>query len=162
MPRKSQRIERLLFRFLFLSLAGWALSALRGETARGKRAAEPAREPEFVRPEIRGRAKLEHWEEGRTPPSRRRAALAMTFSVIFFAGAALTAGAGDQGSKLLEENAELTAAAEESAAPAEQPAAPEVPAEPAPAEPEPAPEAAPAPEVAPEAEASAPERTGAR
>jgi len=164
MPR-NDGIKRFLFRLFFLSLAGWALNALRGESRRDDDREQPLeREREFVRPAIAGRAKLEHWEEGRTPPSRRRAALALTFSTLFFAGAALTAGAGDQAAKMLENATKTTTAADEAAAPtgdaaptggpaAEAEAAPA--AEPA-AEAAPAPEAAPSPEAAPEA-APAPE-----
>jgi outer membrane biosynthesis protein TonB len=162
MPRKSHRIQRILFRLFFLSLAGWALNALRRDGARLDDDVESPCEPDFVRPEIGGRAKLEHWEDGRMSPRRRRAAMALTFSAIFFAGATLTAGAGDQAAKLLENADEQTALASESAAPTGDAASPSAEPEAAPApeavpeaapeaQPDAAPEAAPAPESTPEA-----------
>lgn len=88
------------------------------------------------------------------PTSRpaRRLALAATFTVLFFAGASFTAGAGDQMVKLLEEDAaaleaeQSEAAQLEGAQPADAPAemrapeaaAAEAPVEPPPAEPVPA------------------------
>ena len=103
----------------------------------------------------------------------RRFAYAAAFTTLFFAGAAFTAGAGDQMVRLADEDAAALEAAQlntppaaeaelapEDAAPAAAPEAPaetpaaEAPAEtaaaePAPAEPAPAPEASPAPEAAP-------------
>ncbi len=102
-------------------------------------------------------------------PRRRpakRFALAAAFSTLFFAGAAFTAGAGDQMVRLMDEDAaaleaaELMGIPEADAQPAPEAAAPEAaepeaaPAEPAPAEAAPA-EAAPAPEAAPAAEPAA-------
>nr|MDQ3822731.1 hypothetical protein [Actinomycetota bacterium] len=102
MPRTSHRIQRFLFRLFFLSLAGYVLGALRRDGSVRDERVEPVREPDFVRPEVTGRTKLEHWEDGRMSPSRRRTTLALTFSAIFFAGASLTAGAGDQAARMLE------------------------------------------------------------
>jgi hypothetical protein len=108
---------------------------------------------------------------GRRSP--KRFALAAAFSTLFFAGAAFTAGAGDQMVRLTDEDAaaleaaQLTGSPAEGVAPDPESAAPEAapeaapaqeapaeappveaaPAEPAPAE-EPAAEAAPAPEAA--------------
>ncbi len=83
-----------------------------------------------------------------------RFALAAAFTTLFFAGAAFTAGAGDQAVRLADEDAaaleaaqNLELAPEDAAATAEAPAAEAVPAEPA-AEPA-APEAAPAEQAAP-------------
>ena len=110
---------------------------------------------------------------------RRRFAYAATFATLFFAGAAFTAGAGDQMVRLADEDAAALEAAQLSTPPATEAAlapedtapaaAPEAPAEtsaaeapaeaapapePAPAEVAPAPEAAPAPAAEPAAEPS--------
>ena len=82
---------------------------------------------------------------GQAAPRRRpagRFALAATFSTLFFAGAAFTAGAGDQAARLVEEDA----ATLEPAQPLEPSAEPEI-------APDPAAEQAAAPEAAPEAAA---------
>ena len=90
------------------------------------------------------------------PRPARRVALAAAFTVLFFAGASFTAGAGDQMVKLMEEDAAaveaaaLEAAADPVDAPAEVPAPEQAaPAEAAPAEPAPE-EATPAEAVAAE------------
>jgi hypothetical protein len=113
---------------------------------------------------------------------RKRFALAATFSTLFFAGAAFTAGAGDQMVRLTDEDAAALEAAQltgspaegvapdpesaapeaaPEAAPAEQPSAEAAPVEAAPAEPAPAEQpaagAAPAPEAEPAPEAAAAE-----
>jgi hypothetical protein len=105
---------------------------------------------------------------------KRRFAYAAAFTTLFFAGAAFTAGAGDQMVRLADEDAAALEAAQlsappaaeaelapEDAAPAATPEAPAeapaaeasaevaAPAEPAPAEAAPAPEAAPATDAAP-------------
>jgi hypothetical protein len=98
----------------------------------------------------------------------RRVALAATFTVLFFAGASFTAGAGDQMAKLMEDDAAALEAAQTEAAAlaagaeqaaAETPAPDAAPIEPSPAEAAPT-EAAPAeaaPAEAPAPEAAAPE-----
>lgn len=81
-------------------------------------------------------------------PRAARTATVAAFTALFFAGAAFTAGAGDQAVRLLEEDAAALAAAQSLTTPTEDAVtAPEAPAEPAPA-PEPAP-AEPAPAPAP-------------
>jgi hypothetical protein len=137
MPRKPHRIRRIVFRLTFLSLAGYALRALGRGPAREHAPEQPAKPVEIARiaPRLSGRVQLDRWEDGRPSPARRRAALAMTFTALFFGGAALTAGAGDQAARLLEDVESAATATEEAAPPATETPAPE----PAPAEPEPAP-----------------------
>jgi hypothetical protein len=161
MPRTTtKQTGRLLFRlFFFTSLVGWALVALGREKrpeqeVSAEADAPPRRElPPIQRPHA-SRVKLDRWEAGKGPAGRRRIALATAFTALFFGGAALTAGAGDQTSKLLDEvTTEATAPAADSSQPAETPAVqPE-------AQPEAQPESAPAPEAAPEAEPAAPAPT---
>jgi hypothetical protein len=93
------------------------------------------------------------------PRTSARFAVVASFTILFFAGASFTAGAGDEFAGLLEEDvaAELAAAeaaAESEPAPEAEPA-PETAPTPAPAaEPSPAPEAAPAPEATPAPEST--------
>jgi hypothetical protein len=99
------------------------------------------------------------------PRTSARFAVVASFTILFFAGASFTAGAGDEFAGLLEEDVAAELAAAEAAAEAAAPEAAAPEAEPAPeaapaaepaaapapeAAPAPAPEAAPAPESAPE------------
>jgi hypothetical protein len=95
------------------------------------------------------------------PPARRpqtkRYALTVAFSALFFAGAAFTAGAGDQMARLMDEDAaalEAASSPDAATAPDSESSAPEAAPQAAPADPAPA-EAAPAEAAA--AEAAAPE-----
>jgi hypothetical protein len=157
MPRtKTKQTGRLLFRLLFFSsLVGWVLVAL-GRERRAEPEPEAAPSPRPQIPSIprprESRVKLDRWEAGKGPAGPRRVALATMFTALFFAGAALTAGAGDQSAKLLEETLTEAAASapSDSAQPAETTAAqPE-------AQPESAPEAAPQAEPTESAPAAEP------
>ena len=156
MPQKTTP-RRLVTPLILFTLAGWALWALgRNTPPAASRADEtsptgPAREPESVSTPARGRAP--RW-------NRRRLATSLTFATLFFAGAALSAGAGDVVVEAVEgePTAEVAAAEEPPAeeAPVEEPA----PVEEAPAEEPPAEEAPPA-EAPAEPDASAEAETPA-
>jgi hypothetical protein len=137
------------FKLIFLSLAALVLTSV---AFLGRRPMDVCEEQELSH-----RPLLEPVDD--PPPSPRpkrkpaaRFAVAAGFTVLFFAGASFTAGAGDEFANMLEEDVAASLATTETApetAPEGEPTA-----EPAPA-PEPAPEAAPtskpAPELAPEA-----------
>jgi hypothetical protein len=129
MQRKAQRTGRFLVRLLVLSLAGYVVSTLHRE-----RPADP--EPELVLdspPEPvseRGEAGAARRRLG-TP---RRIAVGLALTTIFFAGAALTAGAGNEVASMLDSStAETTAtdasAPADAAAPAPAPAETSTPAD---------------------------------
>jgi hypothetical protein len=141
MERKAHRTGRFLIRLLVLSLAGCVVSALRRERAADPEPElmyEPPRELEPASPEpLAGRKRVS------TP---RRIAVGFALTTVFFAGAALTAGAGNEVAGMLEETTTSEAA----------------PAETAPADASASADAAPAdPAVDPSAEASAPADTSA-
>ena len=143
---------RLFSRLLFVSLLGYAFASLRND---GPVSATRELDPAFRPP-------LEPAEPRPKPTKRRstprRVALGTLLTVIFFAGAAFTAGAGNEiASKLDSTDASAPAAADPAATDAQPAAAPDAApaADPASA-PAPAadPSAAPAPADAP---AAAPE-----
>ena len=150
MPGRNRHLLKLLLPFGLVAVVFATVLRRRGddwEYETADQAASPAEAPPA------------------TPAAPRRKApryaVATAFTTLFFAGAAFTAGAGDQMVRLAEEDVaaiEAEAAATTADAPAQDPAAAPAP-EPAPAS-EPSPEAS-APEVAaPEAaasEAAAPE-----
>jgi hypothetical protein len=163
--QRKDRIRRLLFRLLLLSALSWLINFIRRN--RDEDAWEfPHSSSRWERSES---VHVEASEAGKTerprkasrahrPLSARRVATSLTFAVLFFAGAAFTAGAGDQAARLLEDDSQCmteqavleTPSPEESsacadaasAAPAEEPEA----SEPEAATPEVAAEAAPAAE----------------
>ena len=102
MERKAHRSGRFLVRLLVLSFAGFVVAALHRE-----RKAEI--EPELDAPKRRHREAPDPTPE--TPAARphlsmtRRLAVGFALTVIFFAGAALTAGAGNEVAGLLEDTA---------------------------------------------------------
>lgn len=157
MPQKTTS-RRLVTPLILFTLAGWALWALGRNTPPASTdggespTAGPAREPDSVSTPARERGR---W-------NRRRLATSLAFATLFFAGAALSAGAGDVVAEAIE-GEPTTEVAEPEAAPLEEAPAEAAPAEPAPAEPAPAEEApaaeAPAEEAPPaetEAEPEAP------
>jgi hypothetical protein len=128
MPQ-STNSRRVLFRLVLFTLAGWALWAL------GRNDAKPGAD-----------TVTEKTSQARPKSgfSKRRLATSLAFATLFFAGAAFTAGAGDQAACLVEdcqpaaaEAVETTTEASEDPAPAaEDPAAEDpAPADPAPADP---------------------------
>jgi hypothetical protein len=130
---------------LFLSFAALAL-ALAGVLLSRRRRPDPVA---ALRPPM-----LEPVPESAPPPTPRpkpaaRYALVAAFTLLFFAGAAFTAGAGDRVALLIEDTGVEGQAQPAVAEPAAEAATPEAAPAPAPA-PEPAP--APAPEPAPAAE----------
>jgi hypothetical protein len=92
MPRRKSLIRRFLHHLLLISLARTILTVLG-----------------------RGRA-WDEWDEGNTEPQpaqprKRRFGQALSFSALFFAGLALSAGAGNSVQTLLEEDGTTTPAA---------------------------------------------------
>ena len=158
---QRNRIKRLLFRMLLLSAIGWLISLARGnrwqeDTWEYPDAAPTAWPSEDTVPagEL---AQDDESQAGRAAFTgqrftARRVATSMAFTVLFFSGAAFTAGAGDRVARLVEGD-ECAAAVEpvEQAVEAEQAcaaeAAPE--AEAAPAESAPSADPAEAPAEAP-------------
>jgi hypothetical protein len=131
MERKAHRTGRFLVRLLVLSLAGFAAAALHRER-------KAVIEPELDAPKRPGREAPDSPETPVASARRRlstprRLALGLALTVIFFAGAALTAGAGNEVASLLDSSTETTAtspapdatATDPSAAPAATTPAPE-------------------------------------
>jgi hypothetical protein len=106
MERKAHRTGRFLVRLLVFSLAGFAAAALHRER-------KAVIEPELDAPSRREREALDPAAEA--PPARRhlssprRLAVGLGLTVIFFAGAALTAGAGNEVAGLLDSSTDTTA-----------------------------------------------------
>ena len=121
-------------RLVLFSLAGFALWALgRNRPETQGRAPETA---EVYRAHANDTATEKTRARERSSYSKRRLATSLTFATLFFAGAALSAGAGDTVAEMMEGSDEPAAAetttAEapaEEAPPAEAPPAPEAPAE---------------------------------
>jgi hypothetical protein len=113
MPQRNSDSRRTLFRLVLFALAGGALLAL----ARTQQRAN-SRRHETVADARAARA----WEtdapvamkaNGHRRNAKRRVAASLAFTTLFFAGAAFSAGAGDQVAKLLETNGEAVPAAED-------------------------------------------------
>src|SRR5918999_2833895 len=133
MPQRTS--GRIYSRLILFSLAGFALWAL------GRNRTEPqAQAPESsTAAEVHGGYVSDVHEtraRERSSFSKRRLATSLTFATLFFAGAALSAGAGDTVAEMME-GTDAPAAAEtttaeapaEEAPPAEAPPAAEAPAE---------------------------------
>jgi hypothetical protein len=105
MPRNSHH-GRFLSRLLLLSLFGYALAALRGgdSPARGTTPAEPAFSPPLEPADPRPKP-----AKRRSTP--RRIALGTVLTIVFFAGAAFTAGAGNQIAAALDDSQSAAPAA---------------------------------------------------
>jgi hypothetical protein len=126
MPQRTPRHGKSLFHLLFLTAALSLLSAVVG----------------------RERSKLLNATRQRTPkirPASRRVAATLAFATLFFAGAALSAGAGNTVVHLIDQGGDSAMSAEttttgtsEDPAPPAEPAPAEAPAEPAVADPQPA------------------------
>ena len=135
---------RFLSRLLFVSLLGYAFASLRGDN------------PDFEYPKARPefRPPLEPADPRPKPAKRRstvrRAALGTLLTVIFFAGAAFTAGAGNEVAAKLDSSDASAPAAADASAPDSAPVA-----DPAAAAPAADPNAAPAPADAPAADPAA-------
>ena len=87
MPQRTYRFPSLITRFLLLSLAAVALAVLRPATQASSRARETGRRRSGV----------------------RRVAVSLTFATLFFAGASLSAGAGDVVAGFVEQQSEQAA-----------------------------------------------------
>jgi hypothetical protein len=141
MERNAHRSGRLVVRLLVLSLAGFAAAALHRER-------KAVIEPELDAPRRRHRETPAPTPE--TPAARpslstpRRLAVGFALTAIFFAGAAFTAGAGNEVAGLLEQTDSTDTTLTSSSAPA---ASATVPSDPV---------AAPAPETSTAAAPSAP------
>ena len=146
MERKAHRSGRFLVRLLLLSLAGFAAAALHRER-------KAVIEPELDAPKWPGREVLDSLEtpvasarRRRSTPRRLAAGLALT--AIFFAGAAFTAGAGNEVAGLLDTSSTDTTLTSSSA--------PDASAGAVSTDPAAAPAPAPAPETSTDAAPSAP------
>jgi outer membrane biosynthesis protein TonB len=156
MPQPRPTSRTTFVRLVLLALLGWALYAF------GRKGEADTYDPDFAGETDAERAELRSSPvpvRTRTRGRRRRFATSLAFATLFFAGAALSAGAGDAIVQAIEDTTTAETMAEE-APPAEESPAEEIPpaADPeAEAAPEPIPpaEEAPAPE-APAPEASAP------
>jgi hypothetical protein len=107
MPQRNSDKRRTYLRLVLFLLAGGALLAIarrhepsRVHTTDEERARE-SEAPAFVR------------TNGHRRSAKRRVAASLAFTTLFFAGAAFTAGAGDQVAKLIDPNGEAVPAAEE-------------------------------------------------
>ena len=177
MPQPRPTSRTTLVRLVFLALLGWALYGLGRGAAEARKTHEPVDFDHTIDDTARA-ADAAVPAPARKRGRRRRFATSLAFATLFFAGAALSAGAGDALVGAIEQDTTTAATtteeappeepAEEAIPPAEEPAAEEAPAaippegeapaaeppaEAAPAEPAPAPETpAPGSEPAPPAE----------
>ena len=130
MPTRNRLPQRFFLTLAALALAGLALLGRRRPPV--VPSATTTIRPPMLEPAPEGtRRPAPH------PRPAARLAFAATFTVLFFAGAAFTAGAGDQMVELLEDDPAAlveTVADSISEAPAPEPAADSVPVEPAPLE----------------------------
>jgi hypothetical protein len=115
MERKTHRTGRFLVRLLVLSLAGYVVSALQRE-----RPADP--EPELtLPPRSEPAAELGEPRVRRRLGAPRRIAVGLALTTIFFAGAALTAGAGNEVAGLLDQSSTAETTSTDASAPAAAP-----------------------------------------
>src|SRR5919199_1628454 len=101
MERNAHRTGRFLVRLLVFSLAGLVVTALQRER-------KAVIEPELDAPKRREREAPASTLDTPASPrlsTPRRLAVGLGLTVVFFAGAALTAGAGNEVAGLLEETA---------------------------------------------------------
>jgi hypothetical protein len=114
MERKAHRSGRFLVRLLVLSLAGFAAAALHRER-------KAIIEPELDVPKRRERKAPDSTVEAPAARPRlsspRRLAVGFALTAIFFAGAAFTAGAGNEVAGLLEDTASTDTTLTSSSAP---------------------------------------------
>ena len=122
MERKAHRSGRLFTRLLVLSLAGYVVAALGHER-------KAVVEPELDAPKRRARRVRRVLQTPDPAPQapaptaslrvsvQRRLALAFSLATIFFAGAALTAGAGNEVAGLLEQTSSTDTTLTSSSAP---------------------------------------------
>jgi hypothetical protein len=103
MERKAHRTGRFLVRLLVLSLAGCVVSTLRRE-----RPADPEPELVYEPPRQPETSSAEPLAERKRINAARRIAVGFALTTVFFAGAALTAGAGNEIAGMLEETASTT------------------------------------------------------
>ena len=146
MERKAHRSGRFLVRLLVLSFAGFVVAALQRE-----RKAEI--EPELDAPKRRERetplAETPVAPARRRVSTPRRLAVGFALTVIFFAGAAITAGAGNEVAGLLDDTASTDTTMTSASAPDASATTPS-------ADPAAAPAPVPAPETSTETAPSAP------
>ncbi len=144
MPHRTSRSRRYAGRALFLSILGWALFTREPEEAVGLAAPSVPLDLEQNRelPELASTESERPRRSGARPRTRqRRLATSLAFATLFFAGAALSAGAGDMIAEAVEAtgstSTEATSASGDDATTAEEPAPEEPPAEEEPTETEP-------------------------
>jgi hypothetical protein len=112
MERKSHRTGRFLVRLFVLSLAGYVVSTLQRE-----RPADP--EPELtLEPPSTPAAERSEQHVRRRLGAPRRIAVGLALTTIFFAGAALTAGAGNEVAGLLDQPSTAETTSTDASAPA--------------------------------------------
>jgi hypothetical protein len=115
MEGKTHRTGRFLVRLLVLSLAGYVVSTLQRE-----RPADP--EPELTaEPPRRRAAERDEPRVQRRLGTPRRLAVGLALTTIFFAGAALTAGAGNEVAGLLDQSSTAETTSTDASAPAAAP-----------------------------------------
>ena len=108
MERKAHRTGRFLVRLLALSLVGYVVAAL----GRDRPAVEPEPRHEARPDSFASEHELDHdvTPERRRRFAPRRLAVGLALTAIFFAGAAFTAGAGNEVAGLLEQTSSTDAA----------------------------------------------------
>ncbi|HYZ76331.1 MAG TPA: hypothetical protein VE596_03055 [Gaiellaceae bacterium] len=111
MERKTHRTGRFLVRLLVLSLAGYVVSTLQRE-----RPADPEPELTLAPPSEPGEPRVQ-----RRLGAPRRLAVGLALTTIFFAGAALTAGAGNEVAGLLDQSSTAETTSTDASAPAAAP-----------------------------------------
>jgi hypothetical protein len=153
MERKAHRTGRFLVRLLVLSLAGYVVSTLRRE-----RAADPEPELMYEAPRELETSSVEPSADRKRVGTPRRIAVGFALTTVFFAGAALTAGAGNEVAGMLEE----TTTAQTTTAPEAAPADASASAESSAAEPaaDPSADASAPADASADADASAPSASG--
>ena len=115
MERKTHRTRRFLVRLFVLSLAGYVASTLQRE-----RPADP--EPELtLPPQSEPVAEQSEPRVRRRLGAPRRLAVGLALTTIFFAGAALTAGAGNEVAGLLDQSSTAETTSTDASAPAAAP-----------------------------------------
>ena len=117
MPQRNSDSRRTLLRLVLFLLAGGALLAI---ARRQNRATSSEHTAVHASPTERARetdAAASMKTNGHRRSAKRRVAASLAFTTLFFAGAAFSAGAGDQVAQLLETNGEAVPAAAEEVPP---------------------------------------------
>jgi hypothetical protein len=108
MPQRNSS-RRLVLRLVLFTFAGWLLWAL------GKNSALPGTEPEIATTAVKDGHESTRTRTKASGFSKRRLATTLAFTTLFFAGAALSAGAGDLVVGALEDSTDSAATSTETA-----------------------------------------------